>query len=109
MRSTRGSNPTIVGRVSSIRQRDSGVDGRKTEGSKAAKVCEQMRSTRRWNPNLVGRVASVRQRHNGVDDKNPGGERKASKAATVCEQMRSTRRSSRLSSEEWRPSDNGTV
>ncbi|KAJ1374039.1 hypothetical protein KIN20_036627 [Parelaphostrongylus tenuis] len=72
MRSTRGSNPTLVGRVASVRQRHSGVDDKireKRKASKAATVCEQMRSTRGSNPTLVGRVASIRQRHSGVDDK----------------------------------------
>ncbi|KAJ1368706.1 hypothetical protein KIN20_029962 [Parelaphostrongylus tenuis] len=72
MRSTRGSNPTLVGRLASVRQRHSGVydknPGGKRKESKAATVCEQMRSTRGSNPTLVGRVASVRQRHSGVDD-----------------------------------------
>ncbi|KAJ1374042.1 hypothetical protein KIN20_036630 [Parelaphostrongylus tenuis] len=53
MRSTRGSNPTLVGRVASVRQRHSGVDDKSAKNGrrpKAATVCEQMRSTRGSNP-----------------------------------------------------------
>ncbi|KAJ1374029.1 hypothetical protein KIN20_036617 [Parelaphostrongylus tenuis] len=77
MRSTRGSNPTLVGRVASVQQLHSGVDdknpGGKRKAVKSATVCEQMSSTRGSNPTLEGRVASIRQRHTGVDGRKTEG------------------------------------
>ncbi|KAJ1374030.1 hypothetical protein KIN20_036618 [Parelaphostrongylus tenuis] len=68
-----------------------------------------MRSTRVPNQTLVGRVASVRQRHSGVDDKirtKNGRRRKRQRYVSECDQHGDR---TRLLSDVWRPSDNGTA
>ncbi|KAJ1374025.1 hypothetical protein KIN20_036613 [Parelaphostrongylus tenuis] len=83
--------------------------GEKWKASKAATVCEQMRSTRGSNPTFVGRVASVRQRHSGVYDRiraKNGRSRKRQTSVSKCAQHADR---TRLSTDVWRPSDDGTA
>ncbi|KAJ1374026.1 hypothetical protein KIN20_036614 [Parelaphostrongylus tenuis] len=68
-----------------------------------------MGSTRGLNPTLAGRVAPIRQRHSGVYGKiraKNGRSRKRQRYVRKCAQHADQ---TRLSSDVWRPSDNGTA